>query len=85
MGDVTRQGDDFIVAADLLAKAFGLDPAEVQPLMRAGTLVGRTERGMDEDAGRWRLTFQYGGMACRFIVDDEGQVLKRARFPLKGA
>ncbi len=39
----------------------GLEPFQVQRLMREGKLTSRFERGVDEDDGRYRLTFFHGG------------------------
>lgn len=70
----------FTVDADLVSAAFGLEPADVPALMRAGGITSRCETGIEEDAGRWRLTFYHGGRALRLTVDSGGRVLKRATF-----
>ena len=80
---VQRNGDDFLVDAALLAEAFGLMPAEVQQRMRDGAITARCEAGVDEDQGRWRLTFHHGPRACRFVVDASGNVVTRAAFPAR--
>ena len=72
--------EGFVIEAALLADAFGLQPADVQPLMRSGEITSRSETGMDEDAGRSRLTFHYGDQAVRFVVDQSGAILKRVSF-----
>jgi hypothetical protein len=46
-------------------------------------ITSRCETGMDEDAERWRLSFDHGDRACRFVVDEAGTVLKRATFSIK--
>lgn len=83
MTGIERAGPDFSVDAALLAEAFAITQAQVQLDMRAGTITSRCEAGVDEDAGRWRLTFHRGDRAVRFIVDDAGQVLTRASFPIR--
>lgn len=83
MTTVERNVDDFVINAALLANAFGLSQDEIKARMRAGTITSRCEGGVDEDAGRWRLTFRHGGRACRFIVDAGGQILTRATFPVR--
>lgn len=83
MTGIERAGPDFSVDAALLAEAFAITQAQVQQEMRAGSITSRCEAGVDEDAGRWRLTFHRGDRAVRFIVDEAGQVLTRASFPIR--
>ncbi|HMM09509.1 MAG TPA: DUF6522 family protein [Paracoccus solventivorans] len=83
MTGIERAGPDFSVDAALLAEAFAITQAQVQQEMRAGTITSRCEAGVEEDAGRWRLTFHRGDRAVRFIVDETGQVLTRASFPIR--
>ncbi|NNU79938.1 hypothetical protein HMH01_05745 [Halovulum dunhuangense] len=80
MSGIERQGDGFVVDATLLAEAFGLKASEVRTRMRDGRIVSRCETGMDQDAGRWRLSFYHEGRACRFTVDEAGTILKRSTF-----
>ncbi|SEP23384.1 hypothetical protein SAMN04490248_14616 [Salinihabitans flavidus] len=82
MTAVERRAEDFVIDAALLADAFGLSQEEIKARMRAGTITSRCEAGVDEDAGRWRLTFHHDNRACRFIVDEGGNILKRATFPI---
>lgn len=83
MTSVERRAEDFVIDAALLTDAFGLSQEEIKARMRAGIITSRCEAGVDADAGRWRLTFHHGDRACRFIVDDGGNILKRATFPIK--
>lgn len=78
-----RNGSDFVVPADLLADAFGLSETDVREGMRAKRITSRSETGVGEDEGRWRLTFFYQDWAVRFIVDERGEVLKRVGFPVR--
>jgi len=74
-------GDEgFVVDAATVAKAFGLSPPEIQPMMRSGVITSRCEKGVDEDAGRWRLTFFHAGRAVRLTVDEAGKLLTRSTF-----
>jgi hypothetical protein len=77
---VERQGETFVIPADLLGPAFGLEPREVPGLMRAGRITSRTERGEGEHAGRWRLILKHAGRTVRLTVDDTGRILSRAVF-----
>lgn len=83
MTTVERKAGDFVIDAALLANAFGLPQEEIKVRMRAGVITSRCEAGTAEDAGRWRLTFHHGGRACRFIVDEAGNILTRATFPVR--
>ena len=78
---IERDASRFVIDAAILAEAFGLTPGEVPGLMRDGGMTSLCEKGAGKDAGRWRLSFFHGDMACRFTVDDAGTILKRARFP----
>jgi hypothetical protein len=74
-------GDEgFTVDADVLADAFALPRAEVQRRMASGAITSRCEKGVEEDAGRWRLTFFHAGRALRLTVDGGGRVLGKAQF-----
>lgn len=81
---IERNGDKFIVPVELLSDVFGLSEAAVRQGMRANTITSVSETGVGEDEGRWRLTFFFQDRACRFIVDQHGQVLKRTSFPIGG-
>lgn len=83
MTAVERKAGDFVIDAALLVDAFGLPQEEIKSRMRNGAITSRCEKGVDEDTGRWRLTFQHEGRACRFTVDDAGTVLKRTTFPVE--
>ena len=80
---IERNGDDFVVHADLLADAFGLSETDIREGMRAKRITSQSETGVGDDEGRWRLTFFYQDRAVRFIVDEHGEVLKRAGFPVR--
>ena len=61
------------------AAALGLEPAEVPAKMRSGEITSQSEQGADEDAGRTRLTFWYGGFRVRITCDESGNVVKTSR------
>ena len=77
--EVTQDG--FVVDAEVIAEAFGLEAKDVQPLMRSGEVTSVSETGVGEDAGRSRITFRYNGRTLRLVVDTEGTILKRSSFP----
>lgn len=76
-GIVLNHGD-VQVDASIVAEGLWLAPALVQPLLRQGRIASRLERGVDDDAGRYRLTFVHGRRQLRLIVDDAGHVLERS-------
>lgn len=65
------------VPAELIAEGLGLPVAELTGLLRSGAITSRSERGVEEDAGRHRLTFFHGGRRLRLIVGDDGRVIKQ--------
>ncbi|WP_193175294.1 DUF6522 family protein [Oricola nitratireducens] len=83
MTSIEHKAGDFVIDAALLADAFRLSQDEIKTRMRNGTITSRCDAGVDEDAGRWRLTFHHGNRACRFIIDEEGAVLQKATFPIR--
>lgn len=73
--------DDLIqIDAHIIAEAFGLDAAAIHGLMKDRKITSMSERGQDEDAGRFRVTFWYEDRALRLIFDDAGTLLSRSRF-----
>jgi hypothetical protein len=72
----------FTVPAEILATAFSLPAADIPGLMRQGLITSRLEQGQDADAGTHRLTFYHGAQALRLIIDTDGWILKRSRFPV---
>lgn len=82
MNDVDRNGDEFIVDAQLLAAAFGLSAEEIGTRMRDGRITSRCETGQGEDEGRWRLTFRHHDRALRLVVDEQGRITAKSTFPV---
>ena len=79
MYKVEIQGDDTIqVDATIVGQSLGLEPLEVQRLMREGKLTSTCERGIDEDEGRYRLTFFHEGRRLRLIIDNAGRIIRRS-------
>ena len=78
MNHIAISDSDIEVPAELIAEGLGIPVAEIQSLMREGTITSRCESGVGEDAGRHRLTFFYKGCRLRLIIDGEGRVIQRA-------
>ena len=79
---VDRSDGSFTVPAEIIADAFALPPADIPRLMREGLITSRLEQGQDADAGTHRLTFYHRAQALRLIIDAEGWIVKRSRFPV---
>src|SRR6266581_6227091 len=50
----------------------------VQAMMRKGEITSLCERGVNEDAGRYRLTFFHKSRLFRLVVDGTGTVIQRS-------
>jgi len=72
------------VDAELVAEGFGIDQATLRARMREGKITSRCEQGVDEDEGRYRLTFFSGDRRLRVIVDAAGHVVRRSVIDFAG-
>ena len=50
MSEIVFADGDVCVDAAIIAAGLGIEPARVQPLLRAGRITSTFKRGMDEDA-----------------------------------
>lgn len=66
------------IDATIVGRALGVAPQEVLRLMRDGAITGVCEQGVDDDAGRHRLTFFHKGRRLRLIVEDTGRVVQHS-------
>jgi hypothetical protein len=72
-------GDDMIeVDASIIAQGLGLEPGLIQPMMQDGKITSLCERGVDEDAGTYRLSFFTVSKRLRIIVNDAGEVVRQS-------
>jgi hypothetical protein len=78
VADVERDGEDFVVAAEVIGAALLLAPADVPVLLRGGAIKTMSEEGIADDAGRWRLSFTHGQRRLRLVVDASGGVISRS-------
>ena len=74
MAQIDPTDEGFQVDAELIAEGFGLTPDEVNRRMRDGRMTSRCEKGMGEDAGRWRLSVRCGNRRWQAIVEADGTV-----------
>lgn len=71
--------DDAIqVDAKIVAAGLGIVPARLLDLLRTGKVTSLCERGVDEDSGRFRLTFFSENGRFRLVVDEAGKILQRS-------
>lgn len=75
---VEFEQDGISLDAGLIADGLGLEPSIVQAHMREGEITSLCERGIDQDAGLYRLTFFHRNQRLRLIVDSEGKVRRRS-------
>lgn len=78
MGTVVFANGEFSVDATEIAKGLRIHPAKLLAGMRRRTITSLCERGIDEDAGRYRLTFFYARRLFRLVVDEQGTVIDRS-------
>jgi hypothetical protein len=79
MPEIEIQDGTIQIDASVLGRSLGLDPSRVPELLRNGAITSRCERGIDEDEGRFRLTFFHAGQRLRLVVDAAGRILQRSR------
>ncbi len=68
----------FLVDAALIGELLHLQPSRVPILMREGMITSACERGIDEHAGEFRLTFFYRNRRARLGTDSTGRVLRKS-------
>jgi Family of unknown function (DUF6522) len=66
------------VDAAIVAEGRGIEPSLVQEQMREGKITSLCERGIDEDVGRYQLTFFSKNRRFRLVVDEAGNVVQRS-------
>lgn len=65
------------VDAAIVAAGLDLDIDRFRTLMGDGQITHLCERGVDADAGVWRVTFHYQARRVRLVVDAAGNVIER--------
>lgn len=76
--EVERDGDGFVVSAEVIGAALNIAPADVPGLLAAGKIKVLQEEGVGDDEGRWRLSFSYLQRRLRLVVDEAGVILTRS-------
>jgi hypothetical protein len=62
------------VDAAVIGQGINVEPSLVLDRMREGKITVLCERGVDEDAGRYRMTFFHKNRRFHLVVDEEGSV-----------
>jgi hypothetical protein len=70
--------DGIIIDAEVLAPKLGLSAEALKGEMRKGIVYSVAEAGVDEDAGRIRLTFRYRTRAWTVVVEPDGTLVESA-------
>ena len=66
------------IDASILAEGLGIALPRLREGMRAGTITSISERGVDADQGRHRLTFFSEHRRFRVVVDASGAIVQRS-------
>ena len=78
MAEIGFEGGVIWIEASILGNGLGLDASAVTTLMHDGAITSLCEQGVDQDAGRYRLTFFYRSRRFRLTLDEAGQILQRS-------
>ncbi|WP_428532627.1 DUF6522 family protein [Pseudorhodoplanes sp.] len=57
MGMIEFQAGAIQIDSKVIGEGLNMDPSVVQEIIREGKNTSRCERGIEEDEGRYRLTF----------------------------
>jgi len=76
MGAISFEDGRIEVDAALVARALQMEPETLRAALRSGAVTSQCETGMDEDAGRFRLTFFSATRRLRLTVGAGGEVLQ---------
>lgn len=64
---------NIVFDAKFVAPCLGLTAEQLMAEIRKGTVYQVTERGVDDDNGRYRVIFRYRSKECRIVMTREGQ------------
>ena len=80
---ITIADGEITIDAELLAPKLGLSAESLKAKMRKGIVSSVAETGINEDAGRTRVTFRYRTRAWTVVVDPDGNLVESIAFALK--
>lgn len=64
----------FVLDARVVAERFSLPENRLRAYMQRGQILSRIEKGLNEDAGRWRLTLRCGNRIWRGVFSADGKL-----------
>lgn len=73
---ITIADGEITVDAERLAPKLGLSAAALKTEMRKGNVSSGAETGIDEDAGRTRVSFRYRTRAWTVVVEPDGTLVE---------
>lgn len=79
---ITIADGEITVDAELLAPKLGLSAEALKAEMRKGNVSSVAETGIDEDAGRTRVTFKYRTRVWTGVLNPDGTLVDRLSFML---
>jgi hypothetical protein len=66
------------IDARVVAEGLGIEPPLLKAQMQEGKITSRSERGVDADEGRYRVTFFSAHRRFRLIIDQRGAIIQRS-------
>lgn len=72
------ENGDTVVDARAIAVGLGLEAAQVPELMRQAKITSLHEKGLDDHAGRHRVTFFHSDRNFQLVLDESGNVMERS-------
>ena len=75
---VEFEGGAIQVDAKIVGDGLSIPPEQILERVREGRVTSLCEKGMDEDAGRFRLSFFSEHCRLTFIVDESGKIIRRS-------
>lgn len=76
MSDISFENGTIEVDPAIVAKGLRLDVDALRAALKDGTVTSLCEKGMEQDAGRFRLTFFSPTRRLRLVVDEGGAILQ---------
>jgi len=78
MKPVEFENGTVAIDACVIAEGLGIALPLLRKQMRAGKITSLSERGIDNDGGRHRLTFFSEHRRFRVVVDESGAIIQRS-------
>jgi hypothetical protein len=76
MNTIEFEHGSFSVPVEIVAAGLDIEVELVRPLMHQNKITSLCERGVGEDAGRFRLTFFHADQLFHLVVEGEGRIVQ---------